>query len=323
MAASTTNAILTAGRAARQAGAGGSMAARWRACSQAGIGWLAATRSLLVSAAVHAAVLMGLALSVAVVQTGERGPPLEAQLAEAARPEVFTALQPLALALPSEIAVPGTTASASQTTATGGTAGAAPPRLVDVAPSSHAGYGSSLLTGLEEGLRVGNDGGESATFFGLSVSGQRFIYVVDFSASMEGGRFRRARGELRRSLKDLRPTQQFFVLFFNTAAFPMPGDGLRDATQGNLLAGRKWIDRAECVGDTDPWPALEAALDMKADAIFFLTDGNFDPAVVERIQPAESSRSTPIHTIGFMDRSGEKLLKEIARRTGGGYRFVP
>lgn len=330
MAASTLSAALPAtGVAPRQAGRGGSMAERWRNCSRAGVGWLAASRSLFASAVVHAGVLVGLALSVTAMPGGQTGPPLQAQLSEAPLPERLTLLQPLAVAIPSEVAVPGTTSSASRSAGVmpaGGTAAAVAthPQLADVATSSQSGYGSSLLTGLEDGLRaLGSDGGESASFFGVSASGQRFVYVVDLSASMEGGRFRRARGELRRSLKELQPTQQFFVVFFNTDAFPMPGDDLQDATQGNLLAARKWIDRAECQGETDPWPALEAALDMKADAIFFLTDGKFDPAIVERIQPAESSRSTPIHTIGFMNRSGEKLLKEIARRTGGGYRFVP
>jgi hypothetical protein len=56
-----------------------------------------------------------------------------------------------------------------------------------------------------------------------------------------------------------------------------------------------------------------------------LTDGEFDPGVLFDIQAWNKGRKLriPIHTIAFVSSAGEPLLQEIAKQTGGKYRFVP
>lgn len=170
--------------------------------------------------------------------------------------------------------------------------------------------------------KADNNGTKSASFFGIEAGGKSFVFVVDLSGSMAGHRFRFAKAELRRSLEKLSADQRYYIVFFNTVALPMPSSEMLNATQQNRARTIRWISQVQTGGFTNPWPALQVALDLEPDAIFFLTDGEFDPLVVERIEPASTSDSTPIHTIAFQSRDGEELLKAISRKTRGTYRFV-
>lgn len=172
------------------------------------------------------------------------------------------------------------------------------------------------------GGQADNNGAKSASFFGIEAGGKSFVFVVDLSGSMAGHRFRFAKAELRRSLEKLASDQRYYIVFFNTVAFPMPAANLLNATTQNRAKTARWISQMQTGGFTNPWPALQVAMELEPDAIFFLTDGEFDPMVVERIEPASTSDSTPIHTIAFQSRDGEELLKAIARKTRGTYRFV-
>jgi hypothetical protein len=64
---------------------------------------------------------------------------------------------------------------------------------------------------------------------------------------------------------------------------------------------------------------------MKPDAIFFLSDGLFDPdtARVVRVANRGKARQIPIHTIAFVNRENEALMYTIARNAEGKYRYVP
>jgi hypothetical protein len=66
------------------------------------------------------------------------------------------------------------------------------------------------------------------------------------------------------------------------------------------------------------------AIRMKPDAIYLLTDGEFDTGVIEKVIAAQpQSKKIPIHTIAFESQAGEATLQTISRVTGGTYRHVP
>jgi hypothetical protein len=67
------------------------------------------------------------------------------------------------------------------------------------------------------------------------------------------------------------------------------------------------------------------ALDLDANAIFFLTDGGFDPTVADDVRAKNytGSKVKSINTICFTDRTGEKVMKKIAEENKGDYQFVP
>ena len=164
-----------------------------------------------------------------------------------------------------------------------------------------------------------------ATFFGVRAEGNSFVFVVDTSGSMSrNSRFLRCRRELLRSVTALHYRQKYFICFFNHDLFAMPEGALVDAKADQIRKTTKWIQLALPTGFTNPWPGLQQAINMKPDAIYLLTDGEFDPAVMQLVISAQpESKKIPIHTIAFESKEGEPVLKTISRVTGGEYRFVP
>jgi Mg-chelatase subunit ChlD len=179
----------------------------------------------------------------------------------------------------------------------------------------------------------GNGDGSSAKaateFFGIGGYGQTFVYVVDCSGSMnDNDKFDRARYELLKSIEQLGKDQQYFVIFYNHTMYPMDSHKPLFATQDNLAQTTEWINRAEPMGGTNPMPALQLALSMKPDAIYFLTDGQFDLSVMQELRNRDRTNLklhthvVPIHTICFYDRSAEGMMKMISRNSGGEYRYI-
>ena len=64
---------------------------------------------------------------------------------------------------------------------------------------------------------------------------------------------------------------------------------------------------------------------MKPDAIFFLSDGLFDPSTARVLRLRNRGKATriPIHTIAFVNQENERIMKTIASDSGGDYRYVP
>jgi len=187
--------------------------------------------------------------------------------------------------------------------------------------------GSSTLDveGEDWGRQIGggtSDGSSTANFFGITAGGKNFIFVMDISGSMEGVRFRRARNELRRSIDSLSPEQQFYIIFYSSGMLPMPVSKMLPATIENRAQTWRWIQKVRCGGDTNPEPGLMLALSLHPDAIFLLSDGEFNPQAAVRVCDQQKGTDIPIHTVGLGSRDGERLLKAISERTGGVYRFV-
>jgi hypothetical protein len=292
--------------------------------------WLQDINSMLVSAFCHLVALIALGL-LTVVSSGEWGgvklfanledggpvaPILDGtSLEDAVTLEVVddpaTALGPVS---DIEIAAPMTTAIAELSPLAGNSA-------------ELSGANGKALGGGKQGDGVS---GQAATeFFGIGGYGQTFVYVVDASDSMnDRGKFERARYELLHSIEQLKSDQRFFVIFYNEGAYPMDADEPLLATQDNVAAATNWIQQVEPTGGTNPLPALLAALTLRPDAIYFLSDGQFDPAVIQIMRSRNRqnlrmrTRQIPIHTIAFFDRIAEGLMRTIARNSGGEYRYV-
>jgi hypothetical protein len=144
----------------------------------------------------------------------------------------------------------------------------------------------------------------------------------------ERGKFDRARYELLQSIEQLGSDSHYFVIFYNDNAYPMDADKPIQATQKAVAETVRWVNSVDAIGGTNPLPALIYALSLRPDAIYFLSDGQFDPMTIQemryRNRPNRRLRTQtiPIHTIAFMDRMTEGLMRSIARNSGGEYRFV-
>ena len=169
---------------------------------------------------------------------------------------------------------------------------------------------------------------EGASFFGTSSKGNRLVFVIDKSGSMkqragEENRLDKAKRELKRTLQTLSPSMEFFIYFYDGVELPMPGGKLLKATPENISKALKWIDTVGCNGGTQPMTALRGAFNLKAQTIWLLTDGVFSGSnVVNGVRTANAKLRARINTVAFIERSGEKALKQIAVESGGTYRFV-
>lgn len=192
--------------------------------------------------------------------------------------------------------------------------------------SGGTGFGTDDAFGTHMLGEIGEQGDPTASFFGVKAGGNKFVFVVDSSGSMEhNNRFLRCLNELQRSLTSLTYGQQYLVIFFSSSMDAMPENRLVDARPEQLKRTLQWIGNHGYGGGTEPWPALKRAIINKPDAIFFLTDGVFNDDVVlqvDKIQP-ETKKKIPIHTIAFEDPIGAKLLKQIADQSGGEFKYVP
>lgn len=186
------------------------------------------------------------------------------------------------------------------------------------------GEGSGLGSG---GPGSGGSGGGGTSFFGVEARGTRFIYIVDVSGSMGvGGKIEALRTQLMASVESLAEGSQFFVVPFSGWATPL-GDK-KDWTYANESGkrfARRFIPALRPLDNTNPVPAFDIAFAIKPrpDAIYFMTDGQFDPNVADMVAELNRGLKIPVHCICFVSRESEALMQRIAKESDGTYKFVP
>ncbi len=168
-----------------------------------------------------------------------------------------------------------------------------------------SGMGRGQGQGIGHGKGNGREGGNGKSFFGMASEGKSFVFVLDCSLSMNHPhdsdaktRFRKMKMELTNSLAHLRPDQEFFIVFFNYEAIPMPAERMVSAAPENQQYFLEWVEQVPAQGDTDPTAALLMALRMRPDVIYFLTDGCFSGPANDIVKGIQQSRTT-IHTLVF------------------------
>ncbi len=186
----------------------------------------------------------------------------------------------------------------------------------------------------------------SVEFFGTRAVGDQFVFVLDISYSMnarEGARFERACDELIRAVSQLRAGQRYYVFLFCWNFDAMFFD--RELQYAEVVPGHErklqhWIQDINLGAGTDPRRSLSLAHRMQPDAVFLLSDGEFnepstpmsetgwlddqdqrvDMSVLEGVE--RIYRNTPIHTISFENPFTTAAMAEIAAATGGEFRYV-
>jgi hypothetical protein len=135
--------------------------------------------------------------------------------------------------------------------------------------------------------------------------------------------FEAVRQELRRSIEGLRRSQRFHVIFFN-AGPPLENRPKKlvpaTASQRNRLF--EFLATIQAEGSTDPIPAMERALAVRPDLVYFLTDGDFDGLLLEKLRQWNRHKRVRIFTIAYVSETGREKLEEIAREHNGEFRFV-
>ena len=151
---------------------------------------------------------------------------------------------------------------------------------------------------------------------------RKIVYVVDRSGSMTDS-IDYVKEELKGSIGDLAEEKEFHVLFYSSGpCVEMPARRLVDATERNKQFAYEFVDGIIAQGETDPSDALRRAFAVRPEVIYLLTDGEFDRAIVGLVRGLNAGDRVRVHTIGFLYRVGEKVLKQIAVENGGNYKFV-
>ena len=163
------------------------------------------------------------------------------------------------------------------------------------------------------------------TFFGKDVQANSVAFVIDASKSMSGLRFQRARTELVNALSKLQPNQRFFVVFYTNETYPMffPDNTIEliPADPRNLGRVYNWIGQSQVQGGTQPQLAMALTLKLKPDVVFFLSDGDI-PTETQGVVRYHNDGSA-VHTITFGSDVGSRIMRQIALKNGGEYRFIP
>jgi Ca-activated chloride channel family protein len=198
-------------------------------------------------------------------------------------------------------------------------------------PSSNGGkIGSADSAGNGRGPR----GSRGLTpFFGIVDIGSRFVYVIDCSGSMfSHDAIKAAKNELVNSLRTLNRAQQFQIVFYSTEQKWLKVPGKVDfrffsADEISLRRANEFIAEIQPDGGTQHLTAIELALRLRPDVLFFLTDGgkpglsSVDLEELKRL----NERHTRIHCVQFRSDddedavAAEEFLRKLAAQNDGQY----
>ncbi|HVX86530.1 MAG TPA: vWA domain-containing protein [Phycisphaerae bacterium] len=174
----------------------------------------------------------------------------------------------------------------------------------------------------------GGGGAPNTSFYGTGGAAKRIVYILDHSGSMISN-FDYLQREATRSVRNLVPIQFFSVIMVSETAETVGGNELERATPAvkEQFASKILDFRAEGQNDDLLPPFQDAftrAFAMKPELIYFLTDGHFDPALLDVIAKLNKDHKVRINTIAFVahDPSYEQQLQDLAKRNGGVYKFV-
>jgi hypothetical protein len=191
---------------------------------------------------------------------------------------------------------------------------------------------TSQPNGAAENRGASTGGGYTkVSVFGVEGTGNKFVYVFDRSASMEGAPLAAAKRQLVESLQSLEDTHQFHIIFFNhrLRAFDITGGARRIAfgTERNKKLASNFVGGITADGGTDRFTALKQAFAFRPDVIFFLTDAD-DPMSASEMSDIERLQSrigTAICVIEFGRTAAapsKNFLTELARLSDGQYGYV-
>jgi von Willebrand factor type A domain len=166
------------------------------------------------------------------------------------------------------------------------------------------------------------------SYYGLPLA-TRMLFIMDTSGSMRGARSEAAKRELIKVIAELPDSTSFSVLVFNSRVAVWEAQ-LAEATSENKDRACRFVASQELAANTASYDALEAALTLDAEAIYFLTDGApyggkvTQPAqIVTVITRLNRLRRMTINSIGIgVGKDGnvfDTFLKALAENNYGEY----
>ena len=196
------------------------------------------------------------------------------------------------------------------------------------------GTGKQRRGGGGGGGRAGGAPG-SALFFGTKSKGDRFVFVIDNSSSMKGGRLEMALAELVKTVESLSSRQSFYVIFVSDQSYPMFYPQLEPdmipATPPNKKRLIEWLPKAVLASgkNRELIKAMDMAATLRPHAVYLLWDGDMRYSETVRLDvmthlTAPNQWNFTIHTLGMglTSLDSEQNLTAIAQAHGGMFRRI-
>ncbi len=196
------------------------------------------------------------------------------------------------------------------------------------------------------GTTVGEGSGFNTNFFGAGGNATDIVFVVDASGSLLDT-FPFVIMELKKTVSGLSEKQKFSIIFFQgdrAVEVTVPRPGLKPATADTKARVIEWIEprnnNIQPMGGTNPLPGVQAALRLRPQLMYLLSDNITGGGTGATIYEIEQERlineikrantgNTKINTIQFLypdplsNIPGKKgTLEQISEMTGGVYSFV-
>lgn len=182
---------------------------------------------------------------------------------------------------------------------------------------------------------IGGSGGaegQSVGFADVRGNGRRFVYVLDRSESMKwssGRPMQYAVREAQASIMSLdakKGASKFQLVWFNHQANVFENAKLLDVTEPNKQRVYRFLASLVPDGATDPLQALELAIQLRPDVIFFLTDADEEipPLTLARIRESRIKGGVrQIHVVEFGKRTNRPKVsfRQLADENQGQYIF--
>ncbi len=194
------------------------------------------------------------------------------------------------------------------------------------------GSGTGTGTGTGSGQGSGTGSGQSVGFSDLRGNGRRFVYVLDRSESMkwpDGHPMNYALRETKASIASLdarKGAARFQLVYFNHDAIVFENGRLLEVTAPNKDRVIRFLDSLYPDGGTNPLAAIEKAITLKPDVIFFLTDADEEIPMfnLERIRGMrQTSGVRQIHVVEFGKKTNveKSSFRQLAAENNGQYIF--
>ena len=182
------------------------------------------------------------------------------------------------------------------------------------------------------------DAPEVVSFYGSTLEGDGFFYILDNSTTMQQGEIGIAKREVVKNIGEFSDKVNFGVFFFakDLKKFPTSGQPA-EANPGMKSSAISWINSQGASSGTCGIAAITAALNManqcpsKRKVIVYLSDGGGTcPGAGEEADylrqeiasaSAQNWQRVQINTIGVlaMEALQEKFMKDLAASNGGSY----
>lgn len=178
--------------------------------------------------------------------------------------------------------------------------------------------------GIGDGMGVGSGGAGGGTkFFGVEAEGLRIAYIVDVSGSMASDdKLGYLQQQLRGSISEMLDHMSFWVCAFSNGPQMLTKPSVWTVADTKGKSGvYAQIDELLADGGTVPNKSFEMVFTLRPlpDAIYFMTDGQFQPDVVRIISSNNGrggKKKIPIHCIAFGNDADDTQLRVIAAESG-------